>query len=106
MDLVSLVECENANWDNFRKAYGKEDSRWFCMINRRWHKNITDTKEFREDWRWQMDKCNELMRGWTKFYGPLRIINWKQCKEYVRERFIIVEHGDDNKSNWEDRESF
>lgn len=53
-----------------------------------------------------MDKCNELMKGWTKFYWPLRMINGEQCKEYVRERFIIVEHGDDNKSNWEDRESF
>lgn len=88
-DLVALVECENATRDNFRKAYWKEDSWWFCMINRKYHKDIVDTKEFREDWRRQMNKCNELMRWWTKFYWPSRIIKWQKCSEYVKDRFTL-----------------
>lgn len=91
MDLVKLIECENAERNQFRKAYWKEDSWWFCMINRRWHKDIVDTKEFREDWKWQIDKCNELMKGGTKFYWRDRIIKGQKCKEYVEERFTYIE---------------
>ena len=88
-DLVVLIECENATWDNFRKAYWKEDSRWFCMINRRWHKDIVDTKEFWEDRKWQLNKCNELMKWGTAFYWRDRKIKGMKCWTYVKDRFIL-----------------
>ena len=91
-DLVALCECENANWDNFRKAYGGEDSWWFCMINRKYHKDIVDTKEFWEDWKRQMNKCNELLKWGTKFYWPSRKIKNQRCSEYVKNRFTLEQN--------------
>lgn len=89
MDLVTLIECENALRDPYRKAEWKEDSWGFCMINRRWHKDIVDNPLFRNDWKWQIDQCNRLMVGGTKFYWRNRKINWVKCSDYVLSRFII-----------------
>jgi len=91
-ELVALCECENANWDNFRKAYGNEDSWWFCMINRKYHKDIVDTKAFWEDRKWQMNKCNELLKGGTRFYWPSRKIKNQKCSDYVKSRFTLEQN--------------
>lgn len=89
-DLVALIECENANRDPFRKAYWNEDSRGLCMINRRRHKDIVDSPTFWNDWRFQIDKCSQLMKWWTAFYGRNRQINGMKCSEYVKNRFSLV----------------
>ena len=89
MDLVTLIECENWSWNPHRKASWKEDSWWFCMINRRWHKDIVDNDLFRSDWEWQINKCKELRAGWTKFYAPDRKIKGVKCSNYVKSRFIF-----------------
>jgi hypothetical protein len=89
MDLVTLIECENGTRDPFRKAYWEEDSRWYCMINRRWHKDIVDNQLFRNDWKWQIGQCYKLMVNWTKFYWRNRKINWVKCSDYVLSRFVI-----------------
>jgi hypothetical protein len=89
MDLVALIECENATRDPFRKAYWEEDSRWYCMINRRWHKDIVDNDKFRNDWKWQLDRCNDLMKWGTAFYGRDRKIKGMKCWTYVKDRFIL-----------------
>lgn len=89
MDLVTLIDCENWLREPYRKAEWKEDSWGFCMINRRWHKDIVDNQLFRNDWKWQIDQCYKLMIGWTKFYGRQRIIKWQRCSDYVLYRFVI-----------------
>jgi hypothetical protein len=90
-DLVRLIECENEKRDMHRKAYWNEDSWGFCQINRVWHSNIVDNSLFWSDWKWQLDRCNELMKWWTAFYGRDRDINWVRCSEYVKDRFTLEE---------------
>lgn len=84
MDFVIMIECEswfnpNARWDSWR-AYG------LCQMNNRWHK-VSD--EYKNSWEIQIDTCYQKWKGWTKFYGPQRIIKWQKCYNYVSDRFII-----------------
>lgn len=93
-DLVALMECENATRNPFRqsdvyKNGRREPSYGFCMIDRDYHKSIIDNKLFREDWKRQIDTCNNLFKWWTKFYGPSRYIKGQRCSSYVRDRFVI-----------------
>lgn len=95
MDLVTLIECENANWDMYRqsnvvKNWKREQSYWFCQISRVYHPEIVDTKIFWADPYWQLDRCNELMRWGTVFYGRDRKVKWMKCSSYVLDRFSIV----------------
>lgn len=85
--LVTLIECENAERNQERKAEWKEESYWFCQINKRWHKEIINNSLFWTDWKRQINKCYELMKWWTKFYWRWRTINWKRCDNYVLNRF-------------------
>lgn len=89
-DLVTLIECENAERDPERKAAWKEESYGFCQINKRWHKEILNNSLFWEDRKRQINKCNELMKWWTKFYWRWRLINWKRCDKYVQQRFTEI----------------
>lgn len=94
MDLVTLIECENWTWSPDRqssvvKNWKRERSFWFCQISQVYHPEIVNTNEFWVDWRWQIDRCNELMKGGTAFYGRDRRIKWVKCPTYVLDRFII-----------------
>lgn len=95
-DLVLLMECENSTWNMYRQSEvvkngRREPSFWFCMIDRDFHKNIVDNPAFRNDRKRQIDKCYELWKGWTKFYGPGRWIAkaGMKCSEYVKDRFTF-----------------
>lgn len=84
--LVILIECENWLWNPF--AVGDSGHAFgLCQMNNHWHKI---PKEYREDWGFQIEYCNEKLKGWTKFYGPDRIIEWKKCSEYVMDRFTFT----------------
>lgn len=95
-DLVLLMECENSTRNMYRQSEvvkngRREPSFWFCMIDRDFHKNIVDDSRFRDDRKRQIDKCYELWKGWTKFYGPWRYIAkaGMKCSEYVKDRFTF-----------------
>lgn len=84
MDFVIMIECEswfnpNARWDSGR-AYG------LCQMNNRRH-DVSDL--YKNSWEEQLRVCYEKWEGWTKFYGPQRIIKWQKCYNYVLDRFII-----------------
>jgi hypothetical protein len=84
LPFVIMIECEswfnpNAVWDSGR-AYG------LCQMNNRWHK-VSD--EYKNSWEVQIDTCYQKWKGWTKFYGPQRIIKWQKCYNYVSNRFIF-----------------
>ena len=96
MDLVTLIECENGTWNMHRqssvvKNWKREKSFWFCQISQIYHPEIVNTDEFWNNWRRQLEKCNELMKGGTAFYGRDRKIKWVKCSNYVSDRFTIIE---------------
>ena len=94
MDLVTLIECENGTWSQYRqssvvKNWKREKSFWFCQISQVYHPEIVNTDEFWNNWKWQLDRCKELMNWWTAFYGRDRKIKWVKCSTYVKDRFIL-----------------
>lgn len=94
MDLVLLIECENGNRDIYKqsevvKNWKRERSFWLCQVHQPDHPEITDNKLFWNDWKWQLDRCNELMENGTPFYGRDRIIKGQKCSNYVKDRFIL-----------------
>lgn len=94
MDLVLLTECENGNWNMYQqstvvKNWKREDSRWLCQVHRPDHEEIVNNPLFRSDYKWQLDRCKELMDGWTLFFGRDRKIKWVKCSTYVKDRFIL-----------------
>jgi hypothetical protein len=90
MELVILNECENGERNPYRESYNQaEQSYGFCQISRIWHKDIVDNSLFWNDWRWQIEQCNTLMKNGTAFYGRERVISGVKCSEYVKERFYF-----------------
>lgn len=85
IDFVTMIECENGNWD-IDARWDSSKSVWLCQMNTRWHKL---PEEYYNSWRYQIDYCYEKWSNWTKFYWPDRKINWVKCKDLVRDRFII-----------------
>lgn len=94
MDLVLLIECENWSWDMYKQSEvvkngRREQSYGLCQIHRPDHPEIIDNKLFWDDYKWQLDRCNELMKNGTAFYGRERIIKGQKCSNYVKDRFLI-----------------
>ena len=87
LDFVTMIECENWNWD-IKARWDSGKSIWLCQMNTRWHKL---PEEYYNSWRYQIDYCYQKWKWGTKFYWPDRKINWVKCKDLVRERFIINE---------------
>ena len=100
MDLVLLIECENGNWNMYQqstvvKDWKREDSRWLCQVHRPDHEEIVNNPLFRSDYKWQLDRCKELMDWWTLFFGRDRKIKWMKCSDYVKPRFILEQKTDE-----------
>ena len=95
MDLVTTIECENGTRNMYRQSdvirnWKREESYWFCQVHRPDHQEIVDNPLFRSDWKRQLDRCAELLRGWTIFYGrDTRKIKGQPCPKYVESRFIL-----------------
>lgn len=81
INFVALLEAENWRWAintrsyvvwiNWYYDYG------FCQINKWRHKNIVNDPRFFTDWKRQIDKCYELYKWWTTFYGAKNISKTK-----------------------------
>lgn len=97
MDLVTTIECENGTWSMYRQSdvirnWKREESYWFCQVHRPDHKEIVDNPLFRSDYKWQLDRCAELLKWWTIFYWRnTRKIKWVACPKYVESRFILTD---------------
>lgn len=76
MDFLMTMKAENWGFDMFKQSNvpdknwpnGREDSRGLCQLHRNRHKNIVDTKEFRESREYQVEVCRQKYKWWTKFY--------------------------------------
>ena len=77
--FVATLDAENGRRDPTRQSQvpdkkrwmsnnWKEDSRGFCQLHRRRHKNIVDDPRFTSDWKRQMEQCYNKYKWWTKFY--------------------------------------
>lgn len=96
MDLVTLIDCENWQRNMYRqsevvKNWKREKSFWLCQISQVHHPKIVNNDKFWNDWKWQLDRCKELMEWWTPFYWRNRIVKGKKCSDYVKNRFILSE---------------
>lgn len=100
MDLVLLMECENGNWNMYQqstvvKDWKREDSWWLCQVHRPDHEEIVNNPLFRSDYKWQIDRCKELMDWWTPFFWRDRKVKWMKCSDYVKPRFILEQDTDE-----------
>lgn len=86
IDFVVMLECENGNRD-IKKKWDHGKALGLCQLNKRWHKRTEDYINKRQA---QVETCYYKRSHNTKFYWPTRKINWVQCKDYVLNRFIIV----------------
>lgn len=88
VDFVSLIECENG-LRNPKAVWDGGMSFWLCQLNIRRHGEPLE--EERNDRTYQLSVCYQKRKGWTKFYGPQRMIWGKKCSEVVKERFMVAE---------------
>lgn len=88
-DFLAVLECENwrydvfARWDN-GKAIG------LCQMNERFHKDIPQGY-YEWIWQVQVEYCYQKWKQWVAFYWPSRMIKWKKCYEFVKDRFTFIE---------------
>ena len=77
LKFVALLDAENGQRNMYRKSDKVGDNGYYdyglCQINQWWHPEIVNTKQFWADRKFQIDKCLELYKGWTKFNGKANI---------------------------------
>jgi hypothetical protein len=66
LDFLGTLEAENGLWTKDR--VGVTGDIGFCQISPYYHPHITNHESFYDPY-WQLDKCLELYRGGTRFYG-------------------------------------
>lgn len=86
IEFVALIECEDWNRD-IKKKWDHGYALGLCQLNKRWHKRTEDYINKRQS---QVEVCYWKWIHHTKFNGPYRKINWMYCKDYVLDRFVIV----------------
>ena len=84
MDFVLMLECENGSY-KLDATGDRWRSRWLCMVNDRWHKDIP--ADYTTNWVVAVEYCYHKWSNHTKFYWPNRKVKWMKCKDYVRNRF-------------------
>ena len=62
-DMYLQSRVSDKHWRNWR-----EDSRWLCQLHRTRHKDVVDDKRFWNSREFQVEKCREKYKWWTKFY--------------------------------------
>lgn len=72
-EFIYMMEGENSLWTPDRqsdvvKNGFREQSYGFCQINKHFHSHIVNDPRFKDPY-WQLDKCLELWKGGTAFYG-------------------------------------
>lgn len=89
IDFVKLIECENGRRDPFRES--ATNDYWICQLNYTYNKKFINSEEYKDVYK-QLDYCyNKYTYNPNLRYWPNRKINWKLCKNYVSDRFTIIE---------------
>lgn len=87
IDFVIMIECENGNWDMYRKS--NTNDHWLCQLHYPYNKSFIDSESFK-DWSKQLEYCYEKWKINPRlWYWPNRKIKGQLCKDYVLDRFII-----------------
>ncbi len=86
--FIYLLKAENGLISHDRRhsiAYWRKGKKYydfgFCGVSNYYHPKIVNDKRFFTDWKWQLNKCYELYKGGTTFYGRNNI--WK-VKKYFK----------------------
>lgn len=86
--FIYLIKAENGQISPDRKhgGYWRNGKLYydygFCGISNYYHKDTVNNEKFFSDWKWQMDKCYELYKGGTTFYGRNNIPKVKKFFEW------------------------
>jgi len=74
-DFILLLNSENGSWSETKESdieYWRNGKKYrdsgICQISRYYHPHITNHKQF-PDYKFQIEKCYELYKGGTVFYG-------------------------------------
>lgn len=91
-DFMYMLKAENGllNHDRQSEVYKngvREPSFGFCQIHRGYHPNIVNDPKFFSDPKWQLEKCFELWKGGTAFYGFHRFKNNWTFQQNVKSNF-------------------
>jgi len=86
LDFLYTIGSENWTFDMYRRSWIIW-ANWYydygiCQINNWYHPHIVNTKEFWESREFQVEKCWELYKWWTRFY-------WYDTRHKVANRFTI-----------------
>jgi hypothetical protein len=81
-EFIKMCSGENGLFTSDRKSdVPNEDSWGYCQINRKYHKDIVDDPRFFKDPIWQLQKCYELWKSGTRFYGYDS--KWLTIKKFI-----------------------
>jgi hypothetical protein len=91
-DFVYLIECENWNRNpNIKVRDRVWYAYWLCQLNDKYQKEILNNTDYKTNRARQVEECYTKYQNWTPFYWRNRIIKWKKCYEYVKDRFTYIE---------------
>lgn len=85
-DFVAVLECENGSY-RLDSVGDSGHAHGLCQMNDRYHKDIP--ADYTTNWVVAVEYCYQKRKGWTRFYGPQRIIKGQRCSNYVKSRFIF-----------------
>lgn len=89
IEFVKLIECENGNWNPFIKSLTNDYG--ICQLNYRYNKKFIESEDYKDVYK-QLDYCyNKFKYNPNLWYWPTRKIKWQLCKDYVSDRFTILE---------------
>ena len=83
-----MLECENWQYKLDATADSGKSS-WICMMHKWYHKDIPS--DYNTNRVVAVEYCYQKWKSGTVFYGPQRMIKWKKCYEYVKDRFTFIE---------------
>ena len=91
-DFVYMIECENWNRNPNSKV---RDRVWYayglCQLNDKYQKAILNNTDYKTNRARQVEECYTKYLEWTPFYWRDRIVKWKKCSEFVKDRFTFIE---------------
>lgn len=89
IEFVKLIECENGNWNPFIQSATNDYG--ICQLNYRYNKKFIESEDYKDVYK-QLDYCyNKFKYNPNLWYWPTRKIKWQLCKDYVSDRFTILE---------------
>lgn len=106
LHFLATLEAENGLWTHDRlhdKSYYKYSkvvhgrlmpSGWysdygFCGTSNFYYWNIVEDENFLSNPQWQIEKCYELYKGGTTFYGKKRLEKNPDFKREIYNRFAL-----------------